>query len=182
MFPPGPAIAVAVLAPFLGWRIYVRFRRASGRQRLTKYRAPVTLTVYALLVAAVALANLRRPVPLAAFTAALAIGAGLAAFALARTRFEPTRGGLFYRPFAPIGVALAILFLARVAYRLVEFHVVDPAAARDALEFGQSPLTIGAFGLLAGYQFWYVLGLARWRRSVLDAKRRREANRSHDGE
>jgi len=160
--------------PLLAWRVYVRFRRASGRQRLSRYRGPIVLTLYALIIGAITLANLRHPLHLLAFSVALAGGAGLAAFALKRTRFEPTPAGLYYTPHGPIGIALAVLFVARLAYRFVEVYVLDTSAARSFAEFAQSPLTLGAFGLIAGYYAWYMVGLARWRRRVLRAKHERE--------
>jgi hypothetical protein len=175
MPPVGPAtISLFAVAPLIVWRVYVRFKRASGRQRLTRYRAPITLTIYLLLVAAVVLANLRRPANLAVLAGTLAAGACLAAVALRQTTFEATRKGLFYTPHGPIGLLLALLFVARLAYRLVDVYVLDNTAPRSAAEFGQSTLTVGAFGLLAGYYCWYVLGLARWRHRLIEAKRPRE--------
>ncbi|MHA7599948.1 hypothetical protein ACX12L_08395 [Alicycliphilus sp. T452] len=175
--PTASTVATIALVPLLGWRIYVRFRRASGRQRLSRYRGPITLTLYSLLVGAVAFANLRYPLHLLAFAAAVGAGAGLAAFALKRTRFEPTPTGLYYTPHGPLGVSLALLFLARIVYRFIEVYAIAPGTARSFAEFAHSPLTLGAFGLMAGYHFWYMLGLVRWRRRVLRAKHRRDAQR-----
>ncbi|MGZ5790080.1 MAG: hypothetical protein ACXWJF_11570, partial [Burkholderiaceae bacterium] len=167
-----------VLVPLLVWRIYVRFRRASGRQRLSRYRGPITLTLYMLLIGAIAFANLRHPFQLLAFAAALVVGGGLAEFALKRTQFEPTPTGLYYTPHGPIGISLAVLFVVRLAYRFFEVYAIDTAIPRSFAEFARSPLTLGAFGLMAGYYFWYMLGLVRWRYRVLRAKRKREALRS----
>lgn len=153
----------------------MRFRRASGRQRLSRYRGPVTLTLYSLIIGAIIFANVRRPFHLLAFAIVLVIGAGLADYALKRTRFEPTRTGLYYTPYGPIGSSLAILFVARLIYRCIEVYAIDPTAARSFVEFARSPLTLGAFALMAGYYTWYMLGLVRWRRRVLLAKREREA-------
>lgn len=164
---------IAVIAPWVGWRIVVRFRRASGRQRLSRYRGPISLAIYTLLIACVALANLAQPVRLLGFAAALAAGAGLAVYALRRTRFEPTRQGLYYLPHGPIGLSLAVLFVARLAYRLVEVYAIDAARPRSIGEFAHSPLTIGVLGLMAGYYGWYMLGLVRWRHRVLRARRER---------
>jgi hypothetical protein len=169
-------IVTFALVPLIAWRIYVRFRRATGRQRLSRYRGPITLTLYCLLLGTVTLANLRHPSHLAAFVLAVAAGGGFAAYALSRTKFEPTPKGLFYTPHGTIGVALALLFLVRLAYRLVEVYVIDPAAPRTTAEFAQNPLTVGAFGLLAGYYTWYMVGLVRWRHRVLRVKREREAS------
>lgn len=168
-------IATIALVPLLAWRVYLRFRRASGRQRLSRHRGPVALTLYSLVIGAITFANLRHPLHLPAFAAALAAGGGLAAFALGRTQFNPTPSGLYYIPHGPIGISLAVLFVARLAYRLIEVYVIDASAPRSFAEFAQSPLTLGAFGLVAGYYFWYTLGLVRCRRRVLQAKREREA-------
>jgi len=110
-----------------------------------------------------------------ALALALALGAGLAAYALRRTRLEPTPTGLYYTPYAPIGLSLTVLFVARLAYRLVEVYALDTAMARSFGEFARSPLTLAAFGLMAGYYAAHMWGLVRWRRRVLRAKREREA-------
>ena len=178
--PSASTLTVVALVPLLAWRIYARFRRASGRQRLSRYRAPISLTLYTLLIGAVSFANAHRPVYLMVFGFALLAGAGLALFALRRTQFEATPKGLFYVPHGPIGISLAALFVARIVYRLVEVYLIDTAAPRSAAEFAQSPLTLAAFGLLAGYYFYYTSGLARWRYKVLKARKAREAE--HDGD
>ncbi len=175
--PTASTIATIALVPLLAWRIYVRFRRASGRQRLSRYRGPITLTLYALIIGGIAVANLQHPFHLLAFAVALAMGGGLAEYALKRTQFEPTPTGLFYTPHGPIGISLAALFVARLAYRLVEVYAIDTATSRSFGEFARSPLTLSAFGLMAGYYAWYMLGLVRWRRRVLRAKREREARK-----
>ncbi|MFO1269262.1 MAG: hypothetical protein U1F67_22420 [Rubrivivax sp.] len=56
----------------------------------------------------------RHPLHLLASSVALAGGAGLATFALRRTRFEPTSAGLYNTPHGPIGITLAVLFAARL--------------------------------------------------------------------
>lgn len=173
---PGTVVTLA-LVPLIAWRVYVRVRRAIGRQRVSRYRGPISLTIYGLLIGAVTFANLRHPSHLVAFALAVAAGAALATYVFSYTKFEPTPHGLYYTPHGPIGIALAILLLVRLVYRLVEVYVTTPAATRTATEFAQSPLTLCAFGLLAGYYAWYMLRLVRWRSRVLRAKREREASR-----
>lgn len=173
--PAGSTIATVVLVPLFAWRIYVRFRRASGRQRLSSFRGPITLTLYSLIIAAITVANLRHPLHLLSFAASLVVGGRLAQFALKRTQFEPTPTGLYYTPHGPIGISLAVLLVARLAYRFIEVYALDTATSRSFGEFARSPLSLGAFGLMAGYYAWYMLGLVRWRRSVIRAKRERDA-------
>jgi len=167
-----------ILAPLILWRIYARFRRAVGRQRLSKYRAPITLTLFSLILIAISLSAAQQPWCLASLAIGLTAGACLSLYGLNKTRFEPTRRGLFYTPFSPLGIALALLFVARVAYRLFEVYNSDPSALRSTTEFSRSPLTLTAFGLLAGYYIGYTIGLARWRTRILKAKRERETRTS----
>lgn len=171
-------MATVALVPLIAWRVRTRFRRARGRQRLSRYRGPISLTIYTLLIGLIGFANFPYPMRLLAFAAALLAGAALAAYALGRTHFEPTPQGLYYTPHGPIGLAVAMLFVLRIAYRVVEMYVLGHARPHGFAEFAQSPLTIGAFGVMAGYQGGYMLGLVRWRRRVLRAKREREARRA----
>lgn len=176
MTPPSAStLTTLVLVPLLAWRVVMRFRRAAGRQRLSRYRGPIVLTIYGLLVVSIALSNRHEPANLLAFALALAAGAGLARYAWSRTEFEPTPTGLYYTPHGPIGIALALLFVARLAYRLVDVYLLHPHTAHSFAEFAHSPLTLGVFGLMAGYYATYMLGLLRWRHRVLQAKARREA-------
>ena len=168
-------LVTLALVPLIAWRVVVRWRRARGRQRLSRYRGPISLVLYTTLILALAFANRAYPIHLLGLALALLAGVGLGAFSLARTRFEATSQGLYYEPHAPIGVALFVLLVARLAYRAVEVYVWHPGTPRSWAEFAHGPLTLGAFGLMAGYAGWTALGLMRWRRQVLRRKRAREA-------
>src|ERR1700740_1058148 len=79
------------------WRMYARFRRMVGRQRLSKYRAPITLTIYTLLLVFLVERSLPQPQQLLWLAAGLIVGIALGFFGLKHTRFEAIRGeGLFY--------------------------------------------------------------------------------------
>ena len=171
-------ITLLIVIPLVIWRVYSRIRRMVGRQRLSKVRPWITLTLVPLIVAMLALGTLHRPERLAILACGLAVGIALAVFGLKRTQFEVTPQGFFYTPNAHLGIALSLLFVARILYRFVEIYAMNPTAPRDMREFGSSPLTLAVFGLLAGYYIGYAIGLVRWRWSVLEAKRRREAAQS----
>jgi hypothetical protein len=134
-----------------------------GRQRLSKVRPWITLTVFPLIVAMLALAGLAHPERLTLLAGGLAVGAVLAGYGLRRTKFEVTPQGYYYTPNAHLGIALSLLFVARIAYRFVEIYMLNPTVPRDMQEFGSSALTLGVFGLLAGYYVGYAIGLVRWR-------------------
>ena len=172
--PSASALSLAVLLPLIGWRVYARFKRMVGRQRLSKARPWITLTIFPLIVILLA-ASARQPERLWLLAAGLAAGAALAVYGLRKTTFEPTPQGLFYTPNAHLGIALSLLFVGRIVYRFVEIYLLSPHLAHGADDFARSPLTLGVFGLLAGYYVAYAAGLLRWRVRVLAAKRQRES-------
>jgi hypothetical protein len=170
MNPPTPStLTLAILLPLLGWRIYSRFKRMVGRQRLSRVRPWITLTIFPLLLMLLALAAHAHPERLGLLATGVAAGAALGIFGLRKTLFEPTRHGLFYTPNAHLGIALSLLLVGRIAWRFFEAFVLSPHLPHDMDDFARSPLTLGVFGLLAGYYIAYAAGLLRWRQRVLAA-------------
>jgi hypothetical protein len=175
---PSPStLGLIGLLALLSWRAFARFKRIVGRQRLSRIRPWITLTVFPLLVLLLGYGARGDSSRLGWMAAGLAAGAVLALYGLARTRFEPTPQGLFYTPNAHVGMVLSLLFVVRIVHRLIELYF-DPAMPRDAATFARTPLTLAIFGLLAGYFVAYAGGLVRWRSHVMAAKRR-EAARAH---
>ena len=171
MHPLASTAVYLSLGALVAWRVYTRVRRLVGRQKLSKYRPLVTLVIFPLLVVLVALPSLARPVNLLWLAAALFGGVCLGLYGLSRTRFEEIPNeGLFYTPNAHLGIALSLVFVGRIVYRLIEIFVLAPAIPRGPAEFAQSSLTLAAFGLLAGYYISYAAGLVRWRFRVRRAK------------
>ena len=164
--PSLPTVGLLVLVPLVAWRLYARFRRLVGRQRLSRVRPWITLTIFPALLVLLAWLSRERTDTLAWLAGALAVGAVLARYGLSRTVFEATPGGFYYTPHAPLGIALSALFAGRILYRVYEVMTAGPAAA----DFTRSPLTLAVFGLLAGYYVAYAIGLVRWR---MAHKRRR---------
>ena len=120
---PAPTIiAFLVLLPLLAWRVYARIRRIVGRQKLSRRRAWSTLTIFPVLIALLAYASHAQVQALLGLAAGLAGGAVLAVYGLRLTRFEPTPEDLFYTPSAHLGIALSLLLVARILYRLVELY------------------------------------------------------------
>jgi hypothetical protein len=162
-------IVLAVLAPLMVWRLYTRFRRMIGRQRLSRVRPLITLIFFPMIVLLLAYAAHWRFERLLWLAGGLVFGSLLGVFGLRQTRFESTSEGLFYMPHAHLGIALSLLLVGRLLYRLIEIYGLDAAAPRGAPEFAQSPLTLAIFGLLAGYYIVYALGLIRWQsRQIVD--------------
>ena len=165
---PSPSgLVLLLVVPLVLWRIHARIRRLVGRQRLSRVRPWVTLVLFPALVALLALAAHAQPQRLLWLAAGLAVGALLGRYGLKRTRFEATPGGLFYTPNAHLGIALSLLLVGRVAYRLFEVYALGLAAPDDLSGFAASMLTLALFGVLAGYYVSYAIGLVRWRHSVM---------------
>jgi len=176
MHNPGPStVTLLVLLPLLAWRVYARIRRMVGRQRLSKIRPWVTLAVFPALILLLALAALSYPERLWWLGAGLSLGSLLGAFGLRKTQFEVTPRGLFYTPNVHLGIALSLLFVARIGYRLFEVYALESTGPGGLHDFARSSLTLAVFGLLAGYYITYAAGLVRWRLGVLRAKAQREA-------
>lgn len=146
-----------------------------GRQRLSKYRPWVTLVAFPALLVLLAFAAHSQFERLWWLAGSLVCGALLGVFGLGKTKFEPTPQGLFYTPNAHLGIALSLVFVARILYRLAHVYFIDPSAPRGMDDFARSPLTLAVFGLMAGYYIAYAIGLLRWRFSVLRAAQKPEA-------
>ncbi|MDB5871227.1 MAG: hypothetical protein JWQ07_669 [Ramlibacter sp.] len=172
--PNSTLITLLAMLPLIVWRMYARIRRMVGRQRLSKVRPWVTLVVFPLILALLCLTAYGHLVQLWWLAAGVASGAVLGVFGLKWTQFEPTPTGLFYTPNAHLGIALSLLLIGRIVYRLGEVFVMDMTDPHAADDFMRSPLTLIVFGLLAGYYIAYAVGLLRWRFAVLRAKRERE--------
>jgi hypothetical protein len=168
--PANNVIPFLVLIPLIAWRMYSRIRRNIGRQPLSKVRPYVTLGIFPLLVVLLAFGASQSPTKQAALLGALAGGIlggiVLGYYGHKHTRFEVTPQGLFYTPNAHIGIALSVLFVGRLLYRMLFLYSADPTAPQSAASFTASPLTLGIFGLLAGYYVTYAIGLVKWRKSV----------------
>jgi len=173
--PSNSTLTLLILLPLVGWRMYSRFKRMVGRQRLSKVRPWITLGVFPTLVVFLLLAARTHPERLALFAVSLGCGLALGMYGFGKTKLEPTKQGLFYTPNAHLGIALSLLFLGRIIFRFIEVYALDPHLPHGTEDFARSPITLGVFGLLAGYYVSYAIQLLRWRWRVLAAKRAREA-------
>jgi len=157
-----------IIVPLVAWRAYSRIKRNIGRQPLSKVRPIITMCIFPLLVALFAWRALEhaRPELMYALVGGIIGGIVLGSYGHKHTKFEVTPQGLFYTPNAHIGIALSVLFMGRLLYRMFVLYSANPYAQSGPDDFAASPLTLGIFGLLAGYYVTYAIGLTRWRLSV----------------
>lgn len=165
---PSTALSAGIAALVM-WRIYKRVRRLVGRQTFSPLRAWFTVTLFPLLMAGLMFVSLAHPLNAMSLLGGLVIGAGLGFYGLQLTRFEITPAGRFYTPNAHLGIALSLLFIGRVVYRLASLYLLGTAqlaGADHGLDFVRSAWTLLIFGTLAGYYICYAIGLLRWSRTT----------------
>jgi cytochrome b561 len=162
-------VGFAIAIPLIAWRLYSRIRRLVGRQRSKAWRHWFAAIFFPLLIGLLVLPALHRPEALAILAAAIVTGTGLAAWGLKLTRFERTPEGIFYTPNLHLGIALTLLLVARIAYRMIEVAMAPAGRPTGMQDFARSPLTIVVLGILASYYTAYAIGVLAKRRALLAA-------------
>lgn len=162
-----PSIFVTLgLTALIVWRVYARIRRSIGRQTFSPTRSWTVVGIFPLLAILLLATSPWPPLTIAGFVGSTLLGIGLALYGLRLTKFEATAEKLFYTPNAHIGIALSLVFVARVVYRLFQVAVPMASANTSAAELTRSPLTLIIFGALFGYYVTYAIGLLRWQRGI----------------
>jgi cbb3-type cytochrome oxidase subunit 3 len=157
----GPFL-IAALVVFI---IYRRFRRSFGQQPLRRVRMQARIVILLIIGCLLLPVALRSTAFLAALMAGVAAGVALALWGAARTRFLKIDHQLYYVPHTSTGIAVSLLFLGRLVYRLMQVYTSTHAVHAAGIDssnpaFGpagmlQSPLTVGLFFVLAGYYVCY---------------------------
>jgi hypothetical protein len=157
-------VTVLILA-LVAWRLYARSRRLIGRQRLSKWRPWVTVTLFPLALVILGVVSRHQPPALWALGGGAIAGIGLGLLGLKLTKFEITPTGPSYTPSAHLGIALSTLLVLRIAYRFIQ---ASPLVNTDTppATYSSSPLTLLIFGALALYYVTYAVGLIRWSRRI----------------
>jgi hypothetical protein len=84
----------------------------------------------------------------------VAVGVALALWGAAHTRFVRNADRLYYVPHTYTGMAVSLLFIGRLGYRLVQVYgSADQSFTAPSLV--RSPLTIGLYFVLMGYYVCY---------------------------
>jgi hypothetical protein len=155
------------IGALIAWRLISRVRRMVGRQRATTVRPWISVVLFPLLLVMLAFVALANPPSLAGLALGAIAGAVLGIIGLRLTRFESGPDGLFYTPNPYLGVALAVLLVARLGWRFFRLYGAGGGMSMDQPpDFARSPLTLVIFGMLAGYYTVYSGGLLRWQARV----------------
>src|SRR5437879_10868254 len=111
-------LAPALVTTFVAWRIYVRVRRSIGRQPLQPRRMVARIVIFSVVTLLIGAASVFYLPSLAGLGIGLLLGVPLAVAGLRLTRFEKTEAGSFYTPNTYLGLAVTLLLVGRIAYRL----------------------------------------------------------------
>jgi len=162
-------LALLLLTPILVWRVYTRLKTQMARQRSLMTRHYTGVLVFAGMILVSLSEVLTRPYPLAALAAGTALGVFWGVFALRRTKYEALDVGNFFTPPMRLGIAMAMILVARVLYIGVELYAVQQGSGAPTPRFTDSPLTMLCVGLTGGYFGTYSMGLLLWRRKLRQA-------------
>lgn len=162
-------LALLLLTPILVWRIYTRLKTQMARQRSLMTRHYTGVLVFVAMILVSLSKVVAHPYPLAALAAGTALGVFWGVFALRRTHYEETEGGYFFTPPMRLGIAMAMILVARVLYIGVELYAAQQGFGLAAPGFTDSPLTMLCVGLTGGYFATYSIGLLLWRRKLRQA-------------
>jgi len=159
-----------LIAALVVFAIYRRFRRSFGRQLLRPGRMSARIVLLAIVACALLPLALRSVQFLTAELLGAGLGVSLGLWGAQRTRFVMFRDKLHYVPHTYTGIAVSLLFLGRVVFRLVQVYsamhaahaghagavnAADPANGFAAPGMVRSPLTVGIFFVLMGYYVCY---------------------------
>jgi hypothetical protein len=139
------------------WGGYRRVRRNIGQQPLHPRRAITSIIILSTISVVIISLSLSSPRLLLGFGGGVLPGALLGLLGLRLTRFETNAAGHFYTPNTHIGVALSVLFIGRMAYRMMVLG--GTASPQNHAPPFQNPLTLFILGLTVGYYLVYQTGL-----------------------
>jgi hypothetical protein len=154
----GPYL-IAALAVFV---VYRRLRRTFGRQALRPRRMGIRIALFAAIGCSILPLSFRSTDFLAAILGGAAAGAALGVWGAKHTRFETYGGALHYVPHTYTGIAVSLLFLGRVVYRVTDLYAPGHSPGFASAGIVTSPLTVGLLLVLVGYYVCYY-GLVLWR-------------------
>jgi hypothetical protein len=159
-----------LLAALVVFIIYRRFRRNFGRQLLSPGRMKYRMVVLAVIGCLLLSMTLRSGQYLAAIVGGVAAGVGLGLWGAERTRFQMYGERLHYIPHTYTGIAVSLLFLGRLVYRVAQVYAgahtpsgahglptnaADPSQPFAAASMVRSPLTVAIVFVLIGYYVCY---------------------------
>jgi len=147
-------IGAFLLAALLVFVVYRRFRRSFGRQPLVPVRMQFRILLLLIVGCLLLPSAMRSAAFLLAILTGVAVGVALALWGAARTRFLHIADRLYYVPHTYTGMAVSLLFVGRLGYRLIQVYGSTDQSF-TAVTMLRSPLTVGLYFVLMGYYVCY---------------------------
>ena len=179
MNPDASRVWPFLIAAIAMFAIYRRLRRTFGRQRLRPVRMGLRIAILSAFAFSLIPLALRSVDFLAAQAAGALLGIALGLWGSSRTRFTRYGGEVHYVPHTYTGIAVSVLFLGRLVYRVVQLYAGgNSAAGMDAAgaargfapaSMVQSPITVGLFFVLIGYYVCY-FSIVLWKSKHIKAE------------
>jgi hypothetical protein len=148
--------AIAGIAVLL---IYRRFRRSFGRQPIRPVRMWIRIVLLFVLSCSLLPFAFKSGQFLLAELAGATTGLALGFWGARHTRYATYEGRLHYVPHTYTGIAVSLLFIGRLVYRIVEWYAQNGAppgaAAVASAPMMKSPLTVGLVFVVVGYYVCY---------------------------
>lgn len=152
------------ITAFVGFMLYRRFKRTVGFQKLTPSRFRFRITVFGIIGCLFLYLGFLHPLNLIADGVGLVCGLVLSHFAIKHTQLEKREDGWYYSTHLGVQVAVLLLLVARIGYKLLTMYTMPPevlaaANADPAQQFTKDPLTVGVFFVLVSFYIRFLLHL-----------------------
>ncbi|RED55476.1 DUF1453 family protein [Cohnella lupini] len=157
--------SVAIPVLLIGLIMYRRIRRSIGFQKYSARRMKFRIGIFAVIGVLLIATGFSHPIRYIADAAGIAIGAVLAYLAIRYSEFERSGdGNLYYNTHTGIQAAVVILFVGRLAYRLIFMYdgsTPTGSGQEFTQQFSSDPWTAAIFFILVAYYLGYYVFLLR---------------------
>ena len=147
-------IGAFLLAALLIFVVYRRLRRSFGQQPLVPLRMQLRILLLLIVSCLLLPSAMQSASFLFSILAGVAVGVALALWGAAHSRLVRDADRLYYVPHTYTGMAVSLLFIGRLGYRLVQVYG-SADQSFNAASLVRSPLTIGLYFVLMGYYVCY---------------------------
>ncbi|WP_229262329.1 hypothetical protein [Duganella guangzhouensis] len=158
-------LVLLLLVPLAVWRIYSRLKIVMGRTKSELWRHYATLAVMVVVLLAVAFQTIGHWTALVALLAGAVVGGLLGQRNMKLTRLENRPDGFYYTQNRTLGLIVALLFISRLIYRLLEAYLHMHNGMPLDPDFFANPISSWVFGLLGSYYAVYAWLLIQWRKA-----------------
>jgi hypothetical protein len=163
------AFSVLIPVVLIGFGIYRRVKRTIGFQQLRPKRMMFRIVVFAIVGLLILSLAFNHPIQYVGDAVGLLCGLTLGYFGIRHLKFEKREQSWFYRTHGTVEAIVLVLFVGRIAYRLIETMVLHPGAmggagatpyaggaggsavANPYGDFTRDPLTSGVFFVIVSY-------------------------------